>query len=393
MRISQPKITQKEQEIIYSVEVNYSQGNTVLYYSLNVEYADLVSSRSDAALVALLILAMIHGEDIHISGTISERLYYNLSGSYQKIIKTILPYLQLVNIHADDIQPASGNPSGVATGFSAGVDSYCVLADHYYKKDVAPGFGITHLLYNNVGSHGSGGESLFKQRYETLKAFVTEKIGLPFIAIDSNLNLLYEKVTFQHTHTPRNISVALLLQDGIKNYIYGSAYTYQDVFIGPKKDGYAIDMAYSDLVTLPLLSTETLNAFSAGSEYSRVDKILKVSQVEDSYKTLDVCVNNNVTENCSTCYKCMRTLLTLEIAGTINLYKNAFNLEVYYQHRDNYIAKHIINTNNPLNQEVVRFAKDKNFEFPSIKSISLKDKVNSKIKSVLKRNSNKNNIK
>ena len=89
----------------------------------------------------------------------------------------------------------------------------------------------------------------------------------------------------------------------------------------------------------------------------------------------------------------MRTLLTLEIAGTINLYKDAFNLEVYYQQRDNYIAKHIINTNNPLNQEVARFAKDKNFEFPPVKSISLKDKVNSKIKSVLKTNSNKNNTK
>ena len=91
MKISQPKITQKEQEIIYSVEVNYSQGNTVLYYSLDAEYADLVSSRSDAALVALLILAMIHGEDIYISGTISERLYYNLSGSYQKNYQNYSP--------------------------------------------------------------------------------------------------------------------------------------------------------------------------------------------------------------------------------------------------------------------------------------------------------------
>lgn len=386
MKISQPKITEKNQEIIYSVRVNYSQGDTVLYYSLDADYADLVSCRSDAALVGLLILAMIRGEDMYISGTISERLYYNVSGTYQKILKTILPDLQLINIYADDIQPSSGNPLGVATGFSAGIDSYCVLADHHYQKDIAPGFNITHLLYNNVGSHGSGGETLFKQRYELLKPFVTEKIGLPFIAINSNLNILYDKISFQQTHTPRNASVALLLQNGIKNYIYASAYRYQDMFIGSEKNGNIIGMGYSDLVTLPLLSTETLNAFSAGSEYSRVDKTIKVAQIEDSYKTLDVCVNNNVVENCSTCFKCMRTLLTLEIAGAIDRYKDAFNLEAYYQNRNSYIATQVINSKDPLNQEIIRFAQDKNFELPlNSKLISLKDKTDYRIKKVLQK--------
>lgn len=386
MKIYQPKITQKNREITYSVEVNYSQGNTALYYSLDADYADLVSCRSDAALVGLLILAMNHGEDIYISGTISERLYYNVCGTYQKILKTIFPYLHLINIYADDIQPASGNPKGVATGFSAGIDSYCVLADHYYQKDIAPGFRITHLLYNNVGSHGSGGETLFKQRYELLKPFVTETIGLPFIGVNSNLNILYETISFQQTHTPRNASIALLLQDGIKNYIYASAYTYQDFFIGPKKYGNMVDMAYSDLVTLPLLSTEKLNIFSAGSEYTRVDKIIKVAQIEDSYKTLDVCVNNDIVENCSTCYKCMRTLLTLEIAGTIDRYRDAFDLEAYYKQRNTYIAREIINSHSLLNQEVIRFAKDKNFEFPvAAKFLSLKNKTDYRIKKALQK--------
>ena len=380
MKISQPQITQKEQEIVYSVEVDFSLGNQTLQYSLDAEYADLISSRSDAALACLLIPAMTHGEDIYISGTISEKLYYNLSGTYQKILKKILPTLQIINIYADDIQPASGNPKGVATGFSAGIDSYCVLADHYYQKYTAPGFKVTHLLYNNVGSHGGGGESLFKKRYQILKPFVTEKIGLPFLAISSNLSIFYRQYSFKQTHTPRNASVAFLLQNGIKNYIYASAYSYEDVFLGSEKDGNLASMGYSDLVTLPLLSTETLNAFSAGSEYTRVDKTIKVAQIEDSYKTLDVCVNDNIVENCSTCGKCMRTLLTLEIAGLIDKYRDAFDLELYYKNKNQYIVKEVISSKDPLTKEIRNFARDKDFKIPiSTRLVWLKTKITQKI--------------
>lgn len=386
MKISQPKITNNKQDIIYSVEVDFSKGNETLFYCLDAEYANLISSRSDAALAALLIPAMTYGEDIYISGTVSEKLYYNLSVTYQKILKIILPSLQLINIYADDIQPANGNPSGVATGFSAGIDSYCVLADHYYQKHIAPGFRTTHLLYNNVGSHGQGGEILFKQRYQLLKPFVTEKIGLPFIAVNSNLNKFYRKFNFQQTHTPRNASVALLLQNGIKNYMYASAYSFQDVFIGSEKNGNLIGMGYSDPITLPLLSNETLNAFSVGSEYSRVDKTIKVAQIEDSYKTLDVCFNDSIVENCSTCDKCMRTLLTLEILGMIDCYKEAFDLEAYYKKRNSHIAYRIIKSKDPLNKEVIKFAKDKDFKFPlSINLLWLKSQTGSKVRRAMKK--------
>lgn len=386
MKVLKPKIIHQEQEIMYTVQVDFSQGNKTLYYSLDQEYADLISERSDAALAGLLIPAMIEKEDIYISGTISERLYYNLSGPYQKILKTILPNLKLIKIYADDIQPASGKPQGVATGFSAGIDSYCVLADHYYEKDVAPGFRITHLLYNNVGSHGEGGVDLFRKRYQLLTSFVKEKLGLPFVCVNSNLGkFYYQKFSFGQTHTLRNASVALLLQNGIKNYLYGSAYSYQDVYIGRKK-AHRTTMGHSDLVTLPLLSTETLNAFSVGSEYSRVDKTIKVAQLEDSYKTLDVCVNNKVVENCSTCSKCMRTLLTLEIAGLIDLYQNVFNLDLYYANRNNYIAYKLINSDDIFAKEIITFAKNKDFKFPlSTKLLKLKATVGSKVRKVFKK--------
>ncbi|MEM9246786.1 MAG: hypothetical protein AAGA67_13760, partial [Cyanobacteria bacterium P01_F01_bin.153] len=55
------------------------------------QHGDLVSDRADGALAALLFPAMARGEDIHIEGTLSERLYYNLSGRCQALLRSLDP--------------------------------------------------------------------------------------------------------------------------------------------------------------------------------------------------------------------------------------------------------------------------------------------------------------
>src|SRR4028118_737543 len=203
MKISKPELA-KQDNFQYRVRVSFSEGTETLWYSLGEEYADLVSDRSDAPLVALLIRAMACGEDIHLDGTISERLYYNLSRSYQHVLRAVIPSLRLINIYPDNVQPATQRASGVATGFSGGIDSFSVLADHHYT-DVPTGFRLTHLLYNNVGSHEKGGSRLFRERYEHIRP-TAERIGLPFIAVDTNVSAFYSGFKFQQTHTPRNAS-------------------------------------------------------------------------------------------------------------------------------------------------------------------------------------------
>ena len=92
------------------------------------------------------------GEDIQVAGTVSERLYYNLTRPAQAVLQEVLPSLHHIDIHPEDVKPASEEASGVATGFSSGIDSFAVLADHYYADKVPSNFRLTHLLYNNVGS-------------------------------------------------------------------------------------------------------------------------------------------------------------------------------------------------------------------------------------------------
>jgi hypothetical protein len=357
MKISRPEILQENNDTVYRVRVETSKGTTTLWYTMGKQFGDLVTDFCDSPLVALLIPAMATGEDIQVAGTISERLYHNLSGPYQRLLQHVIPSLRRIKLYPADIQSGGRRASGVATGFSGGIDSYCVLADHFYSN-VPMGFKVTHLLFNNVGSHGMGGERLFKERYTRL-APIVERIGLPFVRINSNVDAFYRKIfTFQQTHTTRNASAALLLQNGIGRYFYASAFSYTDVFVGA-----ASAMGHSDPIALPLLSTDALDAYSVGSEYTRVEKTLRVAGIPDSHGTLDVCVDFGKAGNCSACWKCMRTLLTLDIAGLLDCYSASFDLDAYERRRCEYIAS-VLRSHDPLLREIVEFARERRYLFP-----------------------------
>ena len=74
MKISKPEILQQGNEIVFRVRVESPEGIENLWYSLKKKFSDIVTDLSDAPLVALLIPAMAKGEDVHVAGTISERL-------------------------------------------------------------------------------------------------------------------------------------------------------------------------------------------------------------------------------------------------------------------------------------------------------------------------------
>lgn len=347
---------------MYQVDVESSQGDQTLWYSLQEKFANFLSSSCDAPLVAFLVPAMVMGEDIHINGKISERLMHNLSGPFQKLLQHIIPSLHQIKIYPKELYSGDAKrASGVVTAFSGGIDSYCVLADHYYS-DTLEKFKVTHLIFNNVGSHGRAGERLFLERYKRLLP-TAKLLELPFLMINSNLDSFYGKgINFAQTHTLRNASVALLLQEGIGRYLYASSRNYLEAFVGA-----TVHMGFSDTITLPLLSTEILDAMSVGNEYTRVEKTLRVAEeVPVSYTTLDVCTNAHNTNgytNCGTCNKCLRTLVTLEIAGYLEHYFAAFDLNAYKSQRNKYIAT-LFGSRLGFEREIIQFAKERNYTFP-----------------------------
>ena len=365
MHIGVPEIRATGEMIEYSVLYSLTPGNDrSLNYQLEVQHNHLISPRSDAALVALLIPAMCVGGDLHVEGPVTEELVYQLNQSYQEILRLVIPSLKRIRILPDQPVPAGERAPGVATGFSAGVDSFTVLADHFYDHQVPASLRLTHLLFNNVSGHGSGdsGRAAFKKR-NSRAISAAKKVGLPLITVDSNLDQAFDGLglSFQRTHTPRNASVAFLLQRGIGTWLYASTYAYPTVRVTESDD-----MGYTDPIALPVLSTSALQLASSGSEYRRFDKTTRIAEIPDTYASLDICVQPNHDgdhTNCSKCWKCMRTLLTLEIAGILDRYADSFDLREYEQQREQYI-KHLRQSIRPNDQELVQEATKRGFRIP-----------------------------
>ncbi|QIT56552.1 hypothetical protein HC341_15925 [Aquisalimonas sp. 2447] len=357
MIIGEPQTAHHDGALQYSTPL-YETDLPMLWFTVPEEHGGLVSHLADAAVLALLIPCMAVGEDIHVDGPMSERLYQTISGPYQRLLIDVIPSLRPVTVTGTELVARSGSGAGVASGFSSGIDSYCVLADYYYG-DPVDSFKLTHLLYNNVGSHGGKGEELFHRRFEQVSR-VTNEIGLPLVKVNSNVEVFYPaSLTFQMTHTPRNAAVALLLQEGIGRYMYASSYQYKDMYIGE-----ANSMAYSDPASLPLLGTDQIEMIAVGSEYIRTEKTQKVAGLADSYRHLDVCVKSETGENCSKCSKCLRTLLTLEILGKLEAYADSFDLAAYRDARDGYIVS-ILRQPGPLEREIVALAECVGFDIPN----------------------------
>jgi hypothetical protein len=364
MHISPPELNRHGSDVQFQVQVESGSGRQPLWYRVDSSFDDLLSDRSDAALVALLIPAMIRGEDIHVAGTISEKTFYNASNALQEVLRLVMPFLHRIKVAADDIRPSPAPALGVATGFSGGIDAFCTLAGHHYRRDIAPGYRLTHLLFNSVGSVRVASDDLFRERCQQLKRAV-DRLGLPFVTVRSNLDTFYPTGSFQQTHTLRNASVALLLQNGLGRFLYASSHPYVDTFVGE-----ADAPGFSEPVLLPLLSNGALDAISVDCEYTRVQKTVIVADIPDSYDTLDVCFREENGVNCSACRKCLRTLLTLEIAGRLDRYAAVFDAAEYHRQRGSFIERVKqsvtagINNNDAHLREIAAFADHRGFTFP-----------------------------
>ena len=357
------EIIEQDNDLYIQAPVEYGGKTQYLWYAVDKRYKQYITTeKMDAFVVGSLVFAMRHNEDMEIDGAISERLYHNLSNGYMHILRAVIPSLHIINILPRSLDDGKSYHcmNGVGTAFSGGVDSFCNISDYFVNNRLA-NYRITHLLFNNVGSHGewdaNAARNLFNARYDMLKPFAKE-IGLEFIKVDSNLSEFLQ-FTFPLSHSPRNLSVVLLFQKLFSKYYYSGGFAYRDCFFGPSND-----LASSEPATVLLLSTETLEFMSVGSQYSRVEKTMKVSELESSYKWLNVCWFPDARgANCSVCLKCCRTLLTLEILGKLEEYRNVFDLDKYRKVKNTYIRHVLRNRNDPFNREIIEYAKKVGFRF------------------------------
>jgi hypothetical protein len=376
MLIHSPEISEKAEVAILQSNIEYGGKQEKLWYSVDRKYGQyLTSEKLDAFVVGILPLAMELGEDITVKGSISEKLYYNLTNYYMNIVHIAMPPRKVIKIIPDSLDDGkSYNCEGaVGTGFSGGIDSYFTILQYLVAKDVPPHYKITHLVLGNVGAQGafasvrmSNGSldferarELFNLKYELLKGF-PEEMGVDFMKIDSNLSDILN-MRYQTSYQPRTLSCPLLLQKLFSKYYLASSYNYHQTWIREMPD-----LAHTDPVSVHLLSTETLECISSGAQVSRVEKTRQLVQSGIINKGLNVCNDTKARgKNCSICLKCCRTLIALELLGVIDKFDGIFDLKKWRKYRNPYIVSNVLRKGqDELGLEIKEYADNIGYSFP-----------------------------
>lgn len=361
--IHKPERIEEENTVIIRARFDLEESTDYLWFSVSKEHQDYLSyERGDAFLVGILLLAMEKGQDIQLKFPVSERLYYTLTTYLIKALSLAISSLKEISIIHDGLESTPiENTSAVGTGFSGGVDSFCTAYEHLYES-CPEAFRLTHFTFHNVGSHGDFGgtesRKLFKERLQLVKPFADEK-GIEIIAVDSNLSEVLA-MDYIPTHTIRNAVVILLLQKLFRYYYYSSGFEFTEFAISPE-----LPSASYDILSLNMLSTESLSFFSAGSSYNRLEKTKMITNYEPTYRYLNVCTSGSST-NCSACSKCLRTMLTFEVLGKLHHYDQVFDLHKYNKLRPRYIAK-VLGTHkhDRFLEEIYREMKKNSFPIPT----------------------------
>lgn len=360
-----PQLTVQNGQARVTSVVKDGSSSRELWFETEAEHqAALATDVCDAFIIALLLPAMLQGKDIAVRGAMSSKLYYNITHLLLASLQSYLPEAKLINLSVDRLlSNFDRRGTAVLSGFSGGVDSFCNYYDHTGDRS-PPEYLITHFVYNNVGSHGQKGaekdQETFLNHSSSIRKFCTEE-GKPLITVNSNLDAIMG-LDFQLTHTIRNVTVPLLLQNLASKFLYPSCSHIRFTEVKP-----SFDIAGLDAIILPLLSTERLDCITSGAQYERTGKAENVARMPASYRYLDVCVEPYLAKsgqiNCARCWKCMRTQMTFDVIGKLELYNQVFDLAEYRTYKNLFLVD-VLKSKNNHQEDLAAFIKQHNYPIP-----------------------------
>lgn len=346
----------------------------VMWYSVENKWGRyFCKDTCDSFLLVIIQLALSTRQDIRCEAPVSSKLLFHLRNNLMAMLCSVIPNGKVINIEADALD-INYNAKGVGCGCSLGVDSFSSLLRHL-KDDITDGYRVTHLTLFNSGQFGDmkleAAEQAFKKNVEVLKPFAKE-IGLPIVAINTNLNNLYVdyEVTLLQSFVQRTISAAMALQKLFGHYVFASSNLFNQVFFTTE------DVSHAEIAIVPLLSSNNMEVILSNVEMTRVEKTAYISKNPLVRRYLDVCWATQITnmyeeshllegkkkKNCGKCDKCLRTLLTLDILGEMEAFGEIFDLGEYRKYKNKYIIKVLTyRDNNLFYGEIYNLMKEKKY--------------------------------
>jgi hypothetical protein len=280
-----------------------------LWFEYPAEQEAFVSGGSEGFVVSLLLLAMTRREDIQVCGPLSPYLSRALP-EYQRVFHIWHPaWFHLISVHSESPEPpVRETPAhGAASMFSGGVDSFYTLHSHLPQNEPIPEFRLTHALFVHgfdIPLEDTASYAEVAREY----AAMMRSLGLQLLTLKTNVRQFLHPLSWELAHGPAMIGCALTLSRA-----------FSRLYI-PASHSYAVTRPWgSDYRTDPLLSTDRLQVVHDGAGQTRGEKIQTVAHWPEAFGRLRVCWKKpEGLRNCCQCRKCVRTMLALELAGTLS---------------------------------------------------------------------------
>jgi len=356
MIISAPRIEEASDGVRQVARVTLADGTAHdIWFSVPAEFGHgLMDGNADPFLVALIQEAMKRGEDITIEGTLSKRLKFNADRHLQPVLRMLRYPFSEIRIEAAALRDDETLGEGVGAAFSGGVDSFMTLLDHHTECD-DPAYRITHLFIASVGAIL---DRDWAARCAQMRS-VSEVHGVSAVSVASNLGEVLS-LPLVKSHTLRTLSCAALMPRLLRRCYLSSGYNYPDI----RPDNYYISPIEPAFVHL--LSTGHTEMILTGAQYSRVEKTRRIAEMPSAQRYLNVCVSPLTDRNCSRCWKCTRTQMTLELLGKLDRFGDAFDLEIWPKVRSAYVGEWLLNRHKrkiTIVREVQELARERGYRY------------------------------
>lgn len=293
---------------ILSGEIQLEECNRTEYvfFRYPKEYYDFMPVCADPFFPCLLIPAMQSEKRLRIVPAISDKLLYN-SELIQDIFSTW--HRGLFNKIPVEVSEKISNYDNAGyengTFFSLGVDSIYTMLKYLPYNTPSIDKTLNYLIYMKgielPLSIYTKGQDL--SVIESINS-VASHYNLKVITGETNLRDVFPLDWADYYFGPGLASCALSLSQGLGKVYIPSSHSYATLLPDPSSP--LIDHNWS---------TERINIYHDGGEKERVRKISDlIAHYQFALDNLRVCVENDGgIENCGKCWKCIRTMITLEI--------------------------------------------------------------------------------
>jgi hypothetical protein len=272
------------------------------------EYRECLSASADPWIALLLWPAMRLGQ----------RLVVEAAGS-SKLMEAVPTLTSIMHCWDDRFNPIEVQTQGtssqeragatVASFFSGGVDSFYTALKHA-PSSAPDGDAVTHLI-SIYGLDVPFSDPVLWDRVCTHLRDAAKHLGCAWVEAATNVRDVVpgSLVAWPMHYGAVLAGIALGIKGGWRKVFIPAAQTYADMYPGG-----------SHPLLDPLWSSESVRIVNDGAEATRIQKIQwQIAKSDVALRHLRVCWENRNSEyNCGHCEKCIRTMVSLKIAGVLD---------------------------------------------------------------------------